>query len=159
MSSPYKIPRSVLVVIHTTDLQVLMMERTAWPGFWQSVTGSIDREEEPLVETAMREVHEETGLDAAQYRLEDWGIDNEFEIFMKHRSRYAPGVTRNREHVFGLQLPATLPVSLDPAEHLRYEWLPWKQAAERTISWSNRDAILLLPEKLKLSPEGTSFGA
>jgi dihydroneopterin triphosphate diphosphatase len=147
MSSPYKIPRSVLVVIHTPDLQVLMMERAAWPGFWQSVTGSLEREGEPLVDTAMREVREETGLDAAQYRLEDWDIDNEFEIFKKHQNRFAPGVTRNREHVFGLTLPGVLPIKLDPAEHLRYEWLPWKEAAERTISWSNRDAILLLPAR------------
>ena len=93
-------------------------------------------------------MREETGFDATQFRLEDWGIDNEFEIFKKHQSRFAPGVTHNREHVFGLTLPEVLPVKLDPAEHLRYEWLPWKEAAERTISWSNRDAILLLPEKI-----------
>jgi dATP pyrophosphohydrolase len=149
MTLPYKIPRSVLVVIHTADLRVLMMERTTWPGFWQSVTGSVDHENEPLVDTAIREVREETGLDATRFRLEDWGIENEFEIFRKHSSRFAPGVTHNREHVFGLTLGEVLPVRLDPAEHLRYEWLPWKEAAERTLSWSNRDAILLLPQRVR----------
>jgi dATP pyrophosphohydrolase len=147
MSQGYKIPRSVLVVIHTSALQVLMLERAGWPGFWQSVTGSVDHEDEPLAQTAAREVREETGLDASVYPIEDWGIENNFEIFKTHRTRYAPGVTHNLEHVFGLELPEVLPVRLDPAEHLRYEWLPWKEAAARTISWTNRDAILLLPEK------------
>lgn len=140
----YKIPRSVLVVIHDPALEVLMMERAAWPGFWQSVTGSLDREDEPLRATAVREVGEETGIDARRHRLTDWGIENSFEIFAKHRSRYAPGVTHNREHVFSLEVPAATPVRLEPSEHLRFEWLPWREAAERTLSWTNRDAILLL---------------
>ena len=147
MKSSFKIPRSVLVVIYTPDLQVLMLERAGWPGFWQSVTGSIEHEDEPLIETAAREVREETGIDASHYRLQDWGIENRFEIFKKHRNRYAEGVTHNQEHVFGLELPAILPVRLDPTEHLDYRWLPWKEAAASTPSWSNRDAILLLPEK------------
>ena len=147
MSPSHKIPRSVLVVIYTADLLVLMLERAGWPGFWQSVTGSIDHEHEPLAETAKREVLEETGIDATRYQLEDWGMENSFEIFKRHRSRYAEGVTHNREHVFGLELPVVVPVRLEPTEHLRYEWLPWKEAAERTPSWTNRDAILLLPQK------------
>jgi dATP pyrophosphohydrolase len=147
MTSSFKIPRSVLVVIYTAELQVLMLERAGWPGFWQSVTGSIDHEDEPLIETAAREVLEETGIDISHYRLEDWGIERNFEIFKRHRSRYAPGVTHNLEHVFGLELPAIVPVRLAPGEHLRYKWLPWKEAAQRTPSWTNRDAILLLAHK------------
>ena len=95
MAAKLKIPRSVLVVIYTADLQVLMLERAGWPGFWQSVTGSIDHEDEPLAETAAREVREETGIDVSHYRLEDWGIENSFEIFEQYRSRYAEGVTHN----------------------------------------------------------------
>lgn len=147
MSHSLKIPRSVLVVIYTAGLQVLMLERAGWPGFWQSVTGSIEREDEPLDETAAREVREETGIEVSHYRLEDWGIENSFEIFTQYRSRYAEGVTHNREHIFGLELPAIVPVRLEPTEHLRYEWLPWKEAAARTPSWTNRDAILLLPQR------------
>ena len=151
----FKIPRSVLVVIHTPDLQVLMMERAKWPGFWQSVTGSLDREDEPLREVAVREVREETGLDATQYELRDWGIENEFEIFERHRHRYAPGVTQNREHVFSLCLPAPVEVMLAPDEHSRFRWLPQAEAAALTLSWSNRDAILALPGRLsKNSPQG-----
>ena len=147
MASQFKIPRSVLVVIYTADLLVLMLERAGWPGFWQSVTGSIDHENEPLIETARREVLEETGIETSDYRLEDWGIENRFEIFKQYRSRYADGVTHNLEHIFGLELPTIVPVTLEPSEHLRCEWLPWKEAAERTPSWTNRDAILLLPQR------------
>ena len=145
----FKIPRSVLVVIHTRDLQVLMMERTGWPGFWQSVTGSVDREDEPLIEAAAREVREETGLDAAVYTLSDWQVEKDFEIFVQHRHRYAPGVTHNREHVFSLELPEPLPVVLAPKEHQRYRWLPLQEASGLTISWTNRDAILALPDRKK----------
>jgi dATP pyrophosphohydrolase len=147
MTTAYKIPRSVLVVIHTPDLQVLMMERAGWKDFWQSVTGSVASESEPLRDTAIREVSEETGLDALRYELLDWGIENRFEIFKKHQSRYAPGVTHNTEHVFSLAVPAPVPVSLDPDEHLSYKWLPWREAAAITISWTNRDAILALPRR------------
>jgi len=147
MTTAYKIPRSVLVVIHTPDLQVLMMERAGWKDFWQSVTGSVAHEGEPWRDTAVREVREETGLDASRYELLDWGVENRFEIFRKHRSRYAPGVTQNLEHVFSMALPERVAVTLDPAEHLSYQWLPWREAAALTPSWSNRDAILSLPRR------------
>ena len=152
MTTVYKIPRSVLVVIHTPELHVLMMERAGWPGFWQSVTGSVADEAEPLVETAAREVREETGIDATGHLLLDWGIENRFEIFKRHRSRYAPGVTHNLEHVFSLEVPAETPVTLDPAEHLRYRWLPYREAAALTLSWTNRDSVLALPEKRRANP-------
>lgn len=144
----YKIPRSVLVVIHTPDLLVLLLERAPWPGYWQSVTGSVASADEPLRDTALREVSEETGLDAAQHGLADWGIENTYEIYRQWRSRYAPGVTHNVEHVFGLTVPAPFPVRLAPKEHSGYLWLPWQAAAEKCFSWSNREAILLLPERL-----------
>jgi len=144
----YKIPRSVLVVIHTADLQVLLIERAAAPGFWQSVTGSLDREDEALAATAAREVAEETGIDTTRYALTDWGIENRYEIFKRWRNRYAPGITHNTEHVFGLILPAPVPVVLAPGEHVAQVWLPWREAAAKCFSWTNRDAILLLPEKL-----------
>jgi dATP pyrophosphohydrolase len=141
----YKIPVSVLVVVHTSDLQVLLLERADRPGFWQSVTGSQD-EGETLRQTAVRELHEETGLDATQYDLRDWQKQNRYEIYLRWRSRYAPGVTHNTEHVFGLTVPAPLPVTLAPREHLRYEWLSWRAAADKVFSWSNAEAIRDLPQ-------------
>lgn len=143
----YKIPVSVLVVIHTPELQVLLLERADRPGFWQSVTGSQDAGE-TLLETAQREVFEETGLDAGCYGLADWRKQNRYEIYRRWRSRYAPGVTHNTEHVFSLQLPQALPVTLAAKEHLQYAWLPWRDAADRVFSWSNADAIRELQQRV-----------
>ena len=147
MAKRYKIPVSVLVVIHTPDLQVLLLERADRPGFWQSVTGS-QNEGETLVQTAQREVSEETGLDANRFELADWARQNEFEIYQRWRGRYAPGITHNTEHVFSLRVPDAMPVTLAPREHLRYEWLPWRDAADKVFSWSNADAIRELPQRI-----------
>lgn len=142
----YKIPVSVLVVVHTPDLRVLLLERADRPGFWQSVTGS-QNEGESLAETAVRELREETGLDAAQFELTDWRKQNRYEIYRRWRSRYAPGVTHNTEHVFALRVPQGLAVTLQRKEHLRYEWLPWQEAAAKVFSWSNAEAIRELPQR------------
>ena len=142
----HKVPVSTLVVIHTPDLQVLLLERADRPGFWQSVTGS-QHQGESLRDTAIREVGEETGLDAARFPLEAWNLRNVFEIYPIWRHRYAPGVTHNTEHVFGLEVPGPVPVRVAPREHLAAQWLPWNEAAERVFSWSNRKAILMLPDR------------
>ena len=140
MTKTYKLPESVLVVIHTPDGQVLLLERADHPGYWQSVTGSRNPGES-LREAALREVAEETGLDASRFRLTDWNLENVYEIYPEWRHRYAPGVTHNREHVFGLEVPEPLPIRLAEREHLRYEWLPWQEAAEKCFSPSNAEAI------------------
>jgi dATP pyrophosphohydrolase len=142
----YKKPVSVLVVIHTPALDVLLLERARHPGFWQSVTGS-QEDDEALLETARREVREETGIEAGSGEFIDWQHSNCYEIFAEWRFRYAPGVTHNTEHVYSLCLPERSPVRIAPDEHLGYRWLPWKEAAEACFSWSNRDAILELPAR------------
>ncbi len=143
---PFKIPRSVLVVIHTPALEVLLIERADRPGSWQSVTGSLDAEGEALDITARREVFEETGITGGELR--DWQIQTVFEIWPVWRHRYAPGVTHNTEHAFGLTLAGRVPVALSPREHLQHAWLPYLEAASRCFSPSNAQAILQLPRFL-----------
>ena len=156
MEKPPKIPESVLVVIYTPALEVLIIERADRPGFWQSVTGSKDRLDEPLAETAAREVEEETGIvvgsrEVPMSALVDWRERIEYAIYPVWRHRYAEGVTRNVEHWFGLEVPHRLDVRLAPREHTAYLWLPYEQAAARCFSSSNRDAILQLPRRLRAS--------
>jgi len=148
VTKPFKIPVSTLVVIHTPAAEVLLIERTDHPGYWQSVTGSQDAGE-ALAATAAREVHEETGIDASQFSLRDWQKQNVYEIYPIWRHRYAPGVTHNTEHVFGLLVPERMPVTLSPREHLQAVWLPVDKAAAMCFSWSNREAILQVPARLK----------
>ena len=151
MQRPFKIPESVLVVIYTPDLDVLLINRADAPEFWQSVTGSKDSVDETLEETAVREGFEETGIDCRpgtplHAGLADWRLENVYDIYPRWLHRYAPGVTRNTEHVFGLRVPAATPVTLNPREHTGYRWLPWRDAADACFSPSNAEAILLLPQ-------------
>lgn len=143
----YKRPVSVLVLVHTAELQVLLLERASHAGYWQSVTGSQEAGE-ALVDTALRELAEETGISARPGDLQDWQVSNRYEIFAEWRHRYAPGVLHNTEHVFSLQVPTVQAVTIAPEEHLAYCWLPWHEAAAKCFSWSNRDALLMLPERI-----------
>ena len=145
----FKIPESVLVIIYTPLLEVLLIERVGHPGFWQSVTGSKDAEDEPLIQSALREVQEETGIVAAPDQMRDWRISNVYDIYPMWRHRYAPGVTRNTEHVFGLCVPQICAVTLSPREHTASQWLPHQDAAAQCFSASNAEAVLLLPRFMK----------
>jgi dATP pyrophosphohydrolase len=142
----FKIPESVLVVIYTPDKDVLLIKRADW-GTWQSVTGSKDHIQEGWLETAIREVQEETGIDARHpnCHLQDWQLENVYDIYPAWRWRYAPGVSRNTERVFGLCVPQRIPVVLSPREHTEAQWLPWHAAADQCFSPSNAEAILMLP--------------
>ena len=146
----YKIPQSVLVVIHTPALEVLLIRRADADEFWQSVTGSKDRVAEDFRSTAVREVMEETGMDCSAAGLlatglQDWDLENVYDIYPRWQHRYAPGVTRNTEHLFGLEVPRQVDVTLNPREHTDFLWLPYRRAAEKCFSPSNAEAILMLP--------------
>ena len=142
----FKIPESVLVVIHTPRRDVLLLERTDHPGFWQSVTGSRDSLDEVFLQTAVREVFEETGVAAAATDFVPWAVSNVYEIYPAWRGRYPPGVTHNTEHVFSLCVPQDAAVVISPREHTAFRWLPWLEAADACFSPSNAEAILMLPQ-------------
>lgn len=154
MPHPFKIPQSVLVVIYTPALDVLLIRRTEPDpqagAFWQSVTGSKDRLDEPFALTAAREVLEETGIDcrpgsALGGHLQDWQLENVYSIYPRWLHRYAPGVVFNTEQVFGLQVPEGTVVQINPREHTAWQWLPFAEAAALCFSPSNAQACLLLP--------------
>jgi dATP pyrophosphohydrolase len=151
--SKYKIPESVLVVIYTSALDVLLLQRADAVGFatglWQSVTGSKDTWDESWSVAAAREVWEETGIDARDggpcaSGLQDWALENVYAILPQWRHRYAPDVALNTERVFGLRLAQMEPVHLS-MEHTDAVWLPWREAAYRCAFASNAEAILHLP--------------
>jgi len=143
-----KIPESVLVVVHTSQARVLLLERADHPGFWQSVTGSREPGDSDLPATCLRELGEETGLGPADGELTDWRRTNRYRIYPHWRSRYAPGVTHNTEHVFGFELEREREIVLAPDEHTRYRWLDWRAAAERCFSTTNIAAIREVPARL-----------
>ena len=151
-----KLPHSVLVVIHTAEMEVLLLERAARGGFWQSVTGSLDRPDERHEAAAVREVREETGIDPAAGRLAAWSVAYTFEIFPQWRQRFVAGVTHNTERLFSLELPRAVPVTVAPREHSAFAWLPWRDAARKCFSWSNRDAILMVGAALLAAGCATS---
>ncbi len=146
----HKTPISALVLIHTSDLKVLIMERADKSGFWQSVTGSIEGDETPY-QAAIREVKEETGLNAFDFDFQDWQTTNVYEIYPHWRHRYAPNVTENTEHLFSLKLPNPVFIHLAPKEHIQYEWVDWREAAQRVFSWTNIDALKRLGERHQLT--------
>ncbi len=152
-SRSFKIPQSVLVLIHTPDLEVLLIQRVD-AMTWQSVTGSLDQLSEPFAAAAVREVMEETGIDALApgHRLIDWQLQNIYDIYPHYLHRYPPGVSRNTERVFGLTIPGRLPIRLSPEEHVAHQWLNWLEAADVVSSGSNAEAILQLPQRLNEVP-------
>lgn len=147
MEGKSKLPYSVLVVVCSLENQVLLLERARHPGYWQSVTGSLE-EGETKIQTARRELLEETGICAGD-NLVDWHYSNCFNLLELWRHRYAPEITHNTEYVFSLTIPTSTTIKVAATEHRNYCWLPWQEAAKTCFSWSNRDAILMLQNSIQ----------
>lgn len=156
---PFKIPESVLVVVHDSSMQVLLLERADRPGYWQSVTGSLDSPGEPLIGAAKRELREETGLTAEDSAWRDWEFQQQFEIFQHWRHRYAPGVSVNTEHLFSVEVSRDTAVCLSPREHLRFRWLDWSNAADACFSWTNAAAIRKIATARGLTTDAAVTGS
>ncbi len=131
-------PESVLIVIYTAEGEFLLLERCRPPGFWQSVTGSLEWGE-MADDAARREVVEETGITQGLLRNLHW--TQVYDILPSFGKKYAPGVTRNLEHAFALKLLRRAPVTLSATEHVQYLWAPAAQAIETVSSLSNRAVI------------------
>jgi len=141
----FKRPESVLVVVYTRKGEVLLLQRADVSDAWQSVTGSMHWNEKDPIETAKRELHEETGLETED-GLQVTQVTNRYPIHPLWKPRYHPDETENREHLFFLELPDRVPVRLNQDEHRDACWLPFAQALERVRFFTNRDAIASLME-------------
>jgi len=134
----FRRPESVLIVIHTQGGEFLLLERRRPPGFWQSVTGSMEWGE-PADAAARREVIEETGIRQGVLVNLQW--TQVYEILPAFGKVYAPGVTQNLEHAFSLRLQGRVPVVLSDAEHVQFRWVSAGDAMETASSSTNRAVI------------------
>jgi len=136
----------VLVVVHTADADILLLRRRAPFEFWQSVTGSLERNESAAA-AARRELLEETGL-SDEGELVATGVTRSFTIDPRWRDRYPAGVSENTEHEWRYRLPARRDIAIDAAEHSAYRWVPLAEAASMVWSATNRQALLDLAASL-----------
>ena len=149
MKTEYRIPQSALTVIYNRAGQVLVMQRNDDPEFWQSVTGTLELGEKPI-ETALREVLEETSIDIihSAYQLVDCQKINTYDIRDRWKHRYPPGTPYNTEHVFAVEVANNQRISL--TEHSAYLWLDKTSAIDKVWSDTNREAIFLYVPDINL---------
>jgi dATP pyrophosphohydrolase len=137
----FRRPESVLVVIQTEGGEFLLLERRRPPGFWQSVTGSMEWGEHADA-AARREVIEETGITQGVLVNLQW--TQVYEILPAFGKVYAPGITQNLEHAFSLRLPQRVPVTMSDAEHVQFRWASYDEALDAASSSTNRAVIAAL---------------
>jgi dATP pyrophosphohydrolase len=149
MTSHYRIPQSALTVVYNCAGLVLVMQRNDDPEFWQSVTGTLEQGERPI-ETALREVLEETSIDIIKsaYQLIDCQKINTYDIRDRWKHRYPPGTPYNTEHVFVVEVANDQCISL--TEHSAYLWLDKTSAMNKVWSDTNREAIFLYVPDINL---------
>ena len=148
----YNVAVSMIVVDEEIG-KILLIQQYGKPSYIL-VAGYVNRGEAEE-HAVVREVREETGMAATAASIVDWKKTSTFEIFEEWRHRYAPDVRYNTEHVFSLVVEDNTPVVIAPGEHTSHCWLDYEEAATRVFSWSNRDAILELPDRLAAQPSRT----
>ncbi len=141
MTKLKKIPISTQIIVFTNQKQILLLQRKDNPNYWQSVTGSLEINEAPR-DCAIRELYEETNLNAYQYNFFSLGHMNQYTIYPEWRHRYEDGVNNNTEHLFALQLPKKENIIINKEEHLSYKWLNLEDAIKKVFSWTNRKALI-----------------
>jgi dATP pyrophosphohydrolase len=135
-------------VVYARTGKVLLLKRADDPDFWQSVTGSLLWEETEPRQAAVRELREETGIEATE-DLRNLQLTHRYPILPKWRPRYAPEVRENTEHAFALELPAETLITVNPVEHVGHGWFTFDEAAEKVASWTNREIIVKLKPKVE----------
>ena len=140
-----KIPKSVLVIAHDKDLNVLLLERADHKNFWQSITGSLDFAEENLLDAAKRELEEETGIKTDNENWLDWNLSRRFKIFSHWKHRYDENINFNTEHIFSVCVDSSSQSILKTRKHVNFTWIFWREAADKCFSWTNVLAIKELP--------------
>jgi dATP pyrophosphohydrolase len=120
--------QEVIVVVRRDEELLVMRRAPERLGYWSLVSGGLELDETSW-HAAVRELREETGLEAQvrklpvtlQYSL----LDDPPAI----RARYAPGVERVTVHAFVADAPAGWEPTLD-AEHDLYRWCDLDVALE-----------------------------
>jgi len=142
----YKIPVSSLIIVHTKDMEILLLHRQDKDGYWQSVTGSLEENESPI-EAARRELFEETGIKYQEFPIHNWKFSQKYEIYEHWRYRYPPSVSSNTEHVFSVELPKKITIKIAPKEHRDFKWVQINEAIKMVFSNTNAEALKKLNAK------------
>ena len=129
--------RLVKILVHDSDRILLLHRRAERGNFWQPVTGSIEEGELPL-ETARRELVEETGHPGDPRPLD---LEQSFLIESAYLAAKHDGPIIASEINFASTLDSRLPIKLDPEEHDGHGWFTFAEAYEK-IRWTDdREAL------------------
>ena len=137
----------VKVLVHDGDRVLLLHRRAERGNFWQPITGSIEEGEQPL-ETARRELVEETGHRGDPQSLE---LKQSFLIESAYlASKYAGPIIAS-EINFAAALDSRLPIRMDAEEHDAHGWFTFAEAYEK-IRWTDDREALEKLESLGVIP-------
>ena len=139
--------RLVKVLAHDRDRVLLLHRRRERGNYWQPVTGAIEDGESP-VETARRELREETGHAGEPEPLD---LTQSFMIDSKFLRSQHPAPIIASEIAYAAPLDSRAPLRLDAEEHDASGWFTFAEAYER-IQWTDdREALDRLQQTCRVS--------